>query len=135
MTHNPEVFKKVVEVFVARYKDYQLDAIAGLDARGFVMGPPIALALNLPFIMIRKEGKLPNAITANERYKKEYDDSAVSGKTQGEALCVSRTAVKPGMRILVIDDLVATGVSYYNIYISILSCLIKIFIGYFNCCL
>jgi adenine phosphoribosyltransferase len=53
-----------------------VDAIAGLDARGFVLGPPIALALQKPFIMVRKMGKLPNAVTGKE-YFKEY--SAATG--------------------------------------------------------
>ena len=63
MTHNPEVFQLCIDIFVERYRALGVDCIAGLDARGFVLGPPIALALKLPFIMIRKKGKLPNAIT------------------------------------------------------------------------
>ena len=106
MTHNPEIFQLVIDIFVARYKDLEVDAIAGLDARGFVMGPPIALALKKPFIMIRKKGKLPNAITGAE-YRKEY---VGDNQTGGDELCLSNTAItKEGMRILVIDDLVATG--------------------------
>lgn len=82
-----------------------VDAIAGLDARGFVLGTPIALALKKPFIMIRKSGKLPNAVTGDQYYK-EYKGGNATG---GDELCISRTAVKPGNRVLVIDDLVATG--------------------------
>lgn len=84
-----------------------VDAIAGLDARGFVLGTPIALALKKPFIMIRKSGKLPNAVTGDQYYK-EYKGGNAAG---GDELCISRTAIKPGNRVLVIDDLVATGVS------------------------
>ena len=83
-----------------------IDAVAGLDARGFVLGPPIALALKKPFIMVRKQGKLPNAVSGRE-YHKEYVGDNASG---GDELCVSRTAITPGARVLVIDDLVATGV-------------------------
>ena len=56
MTQNPEVFQSCIDVFVDRYKDLDVDVIAGLDARGFVLGPPIALALKKPFVMIRKKG-------------------------------------------------------------------------------
>lgn len=84
-----------------------MDAIAGLDARGFVLGPPIALALKKPFVMVRKTGKLPNAVTGKE-YHKEYQGDNAKG---GDELCLSRTAIKPGDRVLVIDDLVATGVN------------------------
>ena len=69
------------------------------------LGPPIALALSKPFVMIRKKGKLPNSITGAE-YFKEYQSAHPGG---GEELAVSRTAIQPGNRVLVIDDLVATG--------------------------
>jgi adenine phosphoribosyltransferase len=105
MTQNPEVFQSCIDVFVNRYRDLDVDVIAGLDARGFVLGPPIALALKKPFVMIRKKGKLPNAVSGAE-YFKEYEGANATG---GDELCVSRTAIKPGQRVLVIDDLVATG--------------------------
>ena len=105
MPQNPEVFQSCIDVFVNRYKDLDVDVIAGLDARGFVLGPPIALALKKPFVMIRKKGKLPNAVSGAEYYK-EYEGASATG---GDELCVSRTAIKPGQRVLVIDDLVATG--------------------------
>jgi adenine phosphoribosyltransferase len=108
MTHDPEAFQLCIDIFVQRYKDMDVDFIAGLDARGFVLGPPIALALKKPFVMIRKKGKLPNAVTGSE-YFKEYSEG---NKVSGDELCISRTAVpKHGARALVIDDLVATGVS------------------------
>lgn len=108
MTHNPHVFQLCIDVFVRRYANMNVDAVAGLDARGFVLGPPIALALKKPFIMVRKQGKLPNAVSGLE-YRKEYVGDNASG---GDELCVSRTAIIPGARVLVIDDLVATGVRY-----------------------
>jgi hypothetical protein len=58
----PEVFQRIVDIFAARYSGIGIDSVAGLDARGFVLGPPIALALGKPFIMIRKKGKMPNCI-------------------------------------------------------------------------
>ncbi|GMH68324.1 hypothetical protein TrLO_g15076 [Triparma laevis f. longispina] len=96
----PEVFQKIVDIFVARYGGMEIDGVAGMDARGFVLGPPIALALKKPFIMIRKKGKMPNCIESPP-YSCEY------GKRDG--MCLQRDAVKSGDRILVIDDLVATG--------------------------
>jgi len=71
-----------------------------LDARGFILGPPIALALKKPFVMMRKKGKMPNTVASPE-YKTEY------GSRSG--LCVQKGAFKPNERVLIIDDLVATG--------------------------
>jgi adenine phosphoribosyltransferase len=77
-----------------------IDTIGGFDARGFVLGPPIALALNKPFFMLRKKGKMPNAVTGAQ-YTKEYAGD--------DALCIPRDAVTTGQRVLLLDDLVATG--------------------------
>lgn len=107
MTHNPAVFSLCIEIFVRRYMNLEVDAIAGIDARGFVLGPPIAIALKKPFVMIRKSGKLPNSVSGSE-YLKEYRGDNNAG---GDELCISRTAPVTGKRVLVIDDLVATGVS------------------------
>lgn len=97
---DPEAFELVIQVLVNRYKDQDITSICGLDARGFVLGPPIALALKKPFFMIRKKGKMPNAV-CGAAYEKEY-----SGK---DVLGIPRGAVKKGDRVLIIDDLVATG--------------------------
>lgn len=96
----PDVFQRIVDIFVARYAEIGIDSVAGLDARGFILGPPIALALKKPFIMMRKQGKMPNAISSTE-YDTEY------GKRSG--LTVQRDKIKKGDRVLIIDDLVATG--------------------------
>ena len=98
--NKPAVFARIVEIFAARYADIGIDAVAGLDARGFVLGPPIALALKKPFLMIRKKGKMPNCIESSS-YKCEYG--------QRSGMCLQKDAVKPGDRVLIIDDLVATG--------------------------
>jgi adenine phosphoribosyltransferase len=100
MTQNPEVFQLCIDVFVRRYKALGVDCIAGLDARGFILGPPIALALKKPFVMIRKVGKLPNCVTGSE-YHKEYEGGNAAG---GDELCISRTAIQPGARVLVIGE-------------------------------
>ena len=89
-----------MDIFTERYHDLKVDIIAGLDARGFILGPPIALALKKPFIMMRKKGKIPNSVSS-EDYKCEY------GSRSG--LTVQRDKIKQGQRVLIIDDLVATG--------------------------
>ncbi len=101
------MFQLCVDIFVKRYSTMDIDCIAGLDARGFVLGTPIALALKKPFVMIRKAGKLPNSVSGSSYYK-EYSGANATG---GDELCISRTSIKAGDRVLVIDDLVATGVS------------------------
>jgi len=97
---DPEAFELVIDVLVKRYSRMKVDAICGFDARGFVIGPPVALALRVPFIMLRKKGKMPNAITGSE-YSKEYAGT--------DSLSIPRGSVRGGMRVLLIDDLVATG--------------------------
>ena len=78
-----------------------IDSVAGIDARGFILGPPIALALQKPFGMMRKQGKMPNSILSPAEYNTKY------GKRSG--LTVQRDKIQKGDRVLVIDDLVATG--------------------------
>jgi adenine phosphoribosyltransferase len=73
--------------------------IAGLDARGFIIGSVVAYELNLGFVPIRKKGKLPYA-TVQESYELEYGSATVEMHTD---------AVKPGDRVVLIDDLIATG--------------------------
>ena len=97
---DPEAFQMAIDVFVERYRDQDIDSIAGFDARGFILGPPIALALKKPFIMLRKKGKMPNAITGKE-YSKEYAGN--------DSLSIPRGSIAKGDRVLLIDDLVATG--------------------------
>jgi adenine phosphoribosyltransferase len=77
-----------------------IDSVAGLDARGFVLGPPIALALKVPFIMMHKGGKMPNTILL-DGYDTKYSRRA--------GLTVQRDRIRSGNRVLIIDDLVATG--------------------------
>ena len=97
---DPEIFQLVVDIFVERYREIGVDSVCGLDARGFIFGPPIALALKKPFFMLRKQGKLPNMVTGSS-YSKEYAGTSTLG--------VPRGAIAEGDRVLVIDDLVATG--------------------------
>lgn len=93
------VFRQLVDAFVHHYFDWKIDVIAGIDARGFILGAPLAYELNTGFVPIRKQGKLPFD-TLEEAYELEY----------GEAILqVHADALKPGQRVLVVDDLIATG--------------------------
>jgi adenine phosphoribosyltransferase len=98
--YNPSVFQRIVNIFVERYRHKNIDIIAGLDARGFVLGPPVALALQKPFVMMRKQGKMPNTISS-DTYGTEY------GTRSG--LTVQKDKIAQGHRVLIVDDLVATG--------------------------
>jgi adenine phosphoribosyltransferase len=96
---NPKSFRVVIDLFVHRYMDMQPDVIAGLDARGFILGSVLAYELSLGFVPIRKKGKLP-FITVSESYELEYGNATVEMHTD---------AVKPGQRVVLVDDLIATG--------------------------
>ncbi len=99
LLQDPKTFRVLVDIFVHRYMDYDLDLVAGVDARGFILGAVIAYELNLGFVPIRKKGKLPY-LTVSEEYELEYGSATVEIHTD---------ACKPGDRVLLIDDLVATG--------------------------
>ena len=96
---NPRVFRVLIDQFVHRYFDVRPSAIAGLDARGFIIGSVLAYELNVGFVPIRKKGKLPFT-TVQESYELEYGSATVEMHTD---------AVKPGDRVVLIDDLIATG--------------------------
>jgi adenine phosphoribosyltransferase len=96
-----KVFRVLIDAFVHRYMDAAVrpDVIAGLDARGFIVGAVVAYELNVGFVPIRKKGKLPFT-TVEETYELEYGSATVELHTD---------AVKPGNRVVLIDDLIATG--------------------------
>jgi adenine phosphoribosyltransferase len=96
---NPRVFRVLIDAFVHRYFDTRPAAIAGLDARGFIIGSVLAYELNVGFVPIRKKGKLPFT-TVEESYELEYGSATVEMHTD---------AVQPGDRVVLIDDLIATG--------------------------
>jgi adenine phosphoribosyltransferase len=96
---NPRVFRVLIDLFVHRYFDARPTAVAGLDARGFIIGSVLAYELNVGFIPIRKKGKLPFTTVA-ETYELEYGSATVEMHTD---------AVAPGSRVVLVDDLVATG--------------------------
>ena len=101
LLQNPKVFRVLIDAFVHRYMDSALrpDVVAGLDARGFIVGSMVAYELNLGFVPIRKKGKLPFT-TVEETYELEYGSATVE---------LHADAVKAGDRVLLIDDLIATG--------------------------
>ena len=96
---SPRVFRVLIDQFVHRYFDVRPAAIAGLDARGFIIGSVLAYELNVGFVPIRKKGKLPFT-TVEETYELEYGSATVEVHTD---------AVRPGDRVVLIDDLIATG--------------------------
>lgn len=96
---NGPAFRQVIQTLVARYADRNLDAIIGIESRGFILGAPLAYELQIGFVPVRKPGKLP-AETYQVEYELEY------GTNKLEIHC---DALKAGARVLIIDDLLATG--------------------------
>lgn len=94
-----EGFKKTVDLFVDRYKDQDFDIIMGIESRGFIFGAALAFALGKGFVPIRKKGKLPGK-TISVTYQLEYGT---------DALEVHDDAIPKGSKVLLIDDLLATG--------------------------
>jgi adenine phosphoribosyltransferase len=101
LLQNAEVFRVLIDAFVRRYTDpaRRPDVVAGLDARGFILGAVVAYQLNVGFVPVRKKGKLPFT-TVEETYELEYGSATVE---------LHVDAVRPGERVLLIDDLIATG--------------------------
>lgn len=96
---DPEVSNEVLNHLVELYRDQQIEGVAGIESRGFLFGYPLAMRLGVPFILIRKEGKLPYK-KISFSYELEYGFSTIE---------LHEDAVKPGQRILIHDDLLATG--------------------------
>ena len=101
LLQDAKVFRVLIDAFVHRYMDTAMrpQVVAGLDARGFILGAVVAYELNVGFVPIRKKGKLPFT-TVEETYELEYGSATVELHTD---------AVKAGNRVLLIDDLIATG--------------------------
>ncbi|MDX1387964.1 MAG: adenine phosphoribosyltransferase [Acidobacteriota bacterium] len=96
---NPEAFRSAVDRMVERYRGEKLTAIVGIESRGFVLGSVMALELGVGMVLARKPGKLP-ADTEKEDYELEYGQATLE---------IHRDAVGPEDRVLVVDDLLATG--------------------------
>jgi len=101
LLQDPKLFRVLIDAFVHRYMGHgqRPDVVAGLDARGFIIGAVLAYELGLGFVPIRKKGKLPHA-TVQETYELEYGFATVE---------LHADAVRSGERVLLIDDLIATG--------------------------
>lgn len=96
---NGEVYRQAIAEMIDHWKDTDIDLIAGPEARGFVVGAPLSYATSKGFVPIRKNGKLPGE-TVQAEYNLEY------GK---DALGVHKDAISPGQKVLIADDLLATG--------------------------
>ncbi len=96
---DPVGLRLTVDDFVNRYKEMDIDVIVGIDSRGFILGGAMAYLLEKGFVPIRKKGKLP-AETESESYELEYGTDTVE---------IHKDAIKPGQRVVIVDDLVATG--------------------------
>ncbi len=95
----PTAFKATIDLIVEKYKDKGLTKVIGTESRGFIFGAPVALALGLPFIPVRKPGKLPREVIA-QSYQLEYGQDTLELHTD---------AISQGDNVLIIDDLLATG--------------------------
>jgi len=93
------LLRRCTDVLYRRYKSVKIDAVLGVEARGFVVGAPLAVRLGVGFIPLRKPGKLPGA-KISESYDLEYGTATLE---------IHVDAVKKGERILIVDDLIATG--------------------------
>ena len=99
LLQDPKVFRVLIDTFVHRYMDRRPDVVAGLDARGFILGSVVAYELGVGFVPIRKKGKLPFT-TVEETYELEYGT---------DSLEMHDDAIAAGQRVLIVDDLLATG--------------------------
>jgi len=94
-----QLSNEVLDELVNNYKDAQIDAVAGIESRGFLFGYPLAMRLGVPFILIRKQGKLPYKKTSHS-YDLEYGSAVIE---------IHDDAVQAGQLVLIHDDLLATG--------------------------
>lgn len=96
---NPQLCSRMLDYLAKQCAPLKIDAVAAIESRGFMFGFPLALRLNVPFVPIRKKGKLPYSVVSHD-YKLEYGNATIEAHSD---------AVKPGARVLIHDDLLATG--------------------------
>ncbi|MBQ9328292.1 MAG: adenine phosphoribosyltransferase [Solobacterium sp.] len=99
MMENAEAFAESIEQLAKISEDLNVDLVAGPESRGFIFGAPLALKLGVGFVAVRKPGKLPRE-TISCKYDLEYGSAE---------LFMNKDAIKPGQRVLILDDLLATG--------------------------
>lgn len=99
LLRDPRAFRMAIDTIGDRFRDKDIDYVVGIESRGFIFGGPIAYKLGVGFVPVRKPGKLPSVTTRIE-YDLEY------GK---DALEIHIDAIEPGKRVLIVDDLLATG--------------------------
>lgn len=92
-------FREAIDALAELVKELEIDVVVGPEARGFIVGAPLAYKLGVGFVPVRKSGKLP-AETLQASYQLEYGN---------DSLEIHRDAISPGMKVLVVDDLLATG--------------------------
>lgn len=98
-TKDAKAFKYIIDYFVEQFKNEKIDYVIGIESRGFVFGSALAYMLNAGFVFIRKPNKLP-AETISEEYSLEYGTDKIE---------IHKDALKEGDRVIIIDDLLATG--------------------------
>ncbi len=96
---DPILCQHVVKGLAAEARSWGVDAVAGVESRGFLMGLPLAIALEVPFVLVRKQGKLPGPVY-RQAYALEYGEAVIE---------LQQDALQPGQRVLVHDDVLATG--------------------------
>ncbi len=99
LMQNPDANRKATDIFFDRYKNMDIDKVVGIDARGFVFGAILAHQLHVGFVPVRKKGKLPHK-TISESYSLEYGQ---------DTLEIHEDAIEKGERVVIMDDLIATG--------------------------
>ncbi|MBI4449231.1 adenine phosphoribosyltransferase, partial [Candidatus Woesearchaeota archaeon] len=99
LLNNQRAFKHTIDLLANRYQSQPIDVIAGIESRGFILGAALADRIDKPFVPIRKKGKLPGKVISQE-YALEYGTDKIE---------MHEDAVQPGQRVLLVDDLIATG--------------------------
>lgn len=99
LLRDPDAFRHAVDVLAERYIDQRIDQVVAIESRGFIFGAPLAYKLGAGFVPVRKPGKLP-ADTIQVEYSLEYGTNTIE---------MHRDAIQPGERVLLVDDLLATG--------------------------
>ncbi|MBD3917797.1 adenine phosphoribosyltransferase [Paenibacillus sp. PR3] len=99
LLQNGPAYRAAIEAMKAAVEHLEIDVVAGPEARGFVIGAPLAISLGVGFVPVRKPGKLPFE-TVQASYDLEYGN---------DSLAIHKDAIKPGQRVLIADDLLATG--------------------------